>query len=121
MSEARAAAERRGRWGELAAVLLLRAKGYAILARRLKTPAGEIDVVARRGRTVAVVEVKTRAEAEGELVGARQRRRIARAAGVLLKRRDTAGASIRFDVVLVRPWRLPRHRPDAWRPDDVIG
>lgn len=115
---ARAASERRGRWGEMAAVWTLRAQGYAVLERRYKTPVGEIDLVARRGRIVAVVEVKTRTDGAGELVGARQRHRIERAAGVLLRRRrDLANAAVRFDVIIVLPWRLPRHLRDAWRPD----
>lgn len=60
-------AERRGRRAEKIAAWFLRAKGYAVLARRYKTPVGEIDLVARRGRTLAFVEVKARKEGEAAL------------------------------------------------------
>ena len=98
--------------------MLLRLKGFRILARRFRTPVGEIDIVARRGRVVAFVEVKARADlvTAGESVGARQRRRIARAADVFLQKRpELRQLDLRFDVVLLAPWRLPVHISDAWR------
>jgi len=111
-------AERWGRWAETAAALALLVKGYRIVARRLKTPAGEIDLLARRGRILAVVEVKARASLDGAAfaLGPRQQRRLARAAAVAAARPRLAGLDIRFDVVLVAPWRWPRHLKDAWRP-----
>lgn len=118
---ARQRAERRGRRGEAVAALWLRLKGYRILARRLETPAGEIDILARRGAVIAVVEVKTRPEAGLALasVSPRQRARIARAALYVLARLG-ADQALRFDVVAIRPWRLPVHVRDAWRPDAGI-
>lgn len=116
--DARGAAERLGRRAEALAGLLLRLKGYRIVARRLKTPVGEIDLAARRGRVLAVVEVKARAgHAEGAAaVDARSRARLARAAEWLCAGRpDLAGLDIRFDVVTVARGR-PRHIVDAWRP-----
>ena len=115
----RAAAERRGRRAETWAGWLLRLKGYRVVARRWRGRAGEIDLIARRGRTLAMVEVKARADlatAAGSL-GAKGQARIARAASeYLLGRPDLAGLEVRFDVVLASPGRLPRHLPDAWRP-----
>ncbi len=77
----RRAAYRRGRTAETVAVAWLRLRGYRILARGLRTPVGEIDIIARRGGTLAVVEVKSRASlaAAAAAVSAHQRRRIVRA------------------------------------------
>lgn len=125
MTEAsRRAARRRGRWAELLCVWSLRLKGYSILARGhvtgRGTGAGEIDIVARRGGTLAFIEVKarpTRAEA-AVAVSARQRRRLIRAAaGFVARRPDLAGCLMRFDAMLVVPWRLPCHLIGAWRDD----
>lgn len=115
----RRAAYRRGLAAESLAAMLLRVKGYRILARRARTPAGEIDLVARRGRLFVFVEVKTRREGADEAVTARQRARIARAAEAWLARAGRHGAlpadfAARFDVILLAPWRRPRHLPDAF-------
>ena len=111
--------ERFGRLAETACAVVLRIKGYTVLARRYRTPVGEIDIVARRGGVVAYIEVKARsgpAEFTGGEVSARQRHRIRRAAEHFLKRRpDLAALDHRFDVMLVRPWSLPTHLIDAWR------
>jgi putative endonuclease len=114
-----ATTDAKGRGAELAAGLLLQLKGFSILARRYRSPVGEIDIVARRGRLLVFVEVKRRAAtvAALEAVGARQRRRIARAAEHFLRQRPAlAGLDCRFDVVACPPWRLPHHLADAWRP-----
>jgi putative endonuclease len=115
----RKAAEKRGRRGETLAAWLLVCKGYRILGRRVKTRAGEIDLIAKSPRgVVCFVEVKSRPE-EGlatEAIGLRQRARIVRAAGLYLAGKP---AQARFDVITVVPGHLPRHRRDAWRPDDV--
>lgn len=110
----------RGRRGEHLAAWWLRLKGYRILARDLRTPVGEIDIVARRGRVLALVEVKLRPRAAAalEAVSPRQRRRIARAAGAFLQRHQSlAGLDLRFDTVVIVPGRWPRHIADAWRPE----
>ncbi len=110
---------RTGRRAEAWCALVLRLKGYGIVGRNLRLPGAEVDVLARRGRVLAVVEVKTRGTV-GEAVAAVTRdkqRRLERAAGAWLARRpDHAGLDIRFDVMVVgrRPW--PHHIPDAWRP-----
>ena len=110
--------EQVGRRAERAAVWLLRFKGYRILARRFRLPVGEIDIVARRGHTVAFIEVKARAS-EGaalESVTPRQQQRIVRAALVFLQRHPAYSAfDLRFDLITVTPGNLPRHHLDAWR------
>lgn len=117
-SHERRRAERRGQGAENWAALLLLAKGYRPLARRLKTPVGEIDLLVRRGGVLAVVEVKARRTLDqaAEAIPERQWRRIARALEWYLAGRPAlAGLTIRFDAVLLAGWRM-RHLPDAWRP-----
>ena len=112
--------ERRGRRAETLAAWFLRVRGYGIVARRLRTPVGEIDIVARRGSVLAIVEVKARDTLQGaaEALTARQRSRLKRATDWLLAANpEFARLSLRFDVVLVMPRRLPVHLADAWRPD----
>ena len=108
----------KGHRAEWLAAWALRLKGYRILAVRHRTRLGEIDLVARRGDTVAIVEVKARAtlEAAMEAVTPAAQGRIARAADLWLARqRDHARLSLRFDIVAVLPRRWPVHIPDAWR------
>lgn len=115
---ARRAAERLGHGAEARALWWLRLKGYRPVARRFRCPAGEIDLIVRRGRVLAFVEVKARedAAAAAEAVSPRQRQRILRAAEAFLQRRpELAKLDQRFDAVLVAPGRRPRHLPDAWR------
>ncbi|HUD50228.1 YraN family protein [Parvibaculum sp.] len=104
---------------EALAALMLQLKGYRILARRMKTRAGEIDLVAKRGRLLVFVEVKARADmlAAADALAMRQRLRLARAAELFVSTRPALGhLDMRFDVVLVAPRRWPRHLADAWRP-----
>jgi putative endonuclease len=120
VTEARRQAERRGAFAEQLCLWHLRFKGYRILARRYRVPVGEVDLIARRGRVLAAIEVKARRDfaSAGEAIGARQRRRIARALEHFLSRRpDLAQLDARFDVMLVAPGRLPLHLVDAWRQD----
>lgn len=115
----RRAAERRGHWAETAAAWSLRLKGYRITAARHRTGLGEIDLVARRGSVVAFVEVKARPTVAAALaaVTPMQRRRIENAARTFIARLPAdANRTIRFDVIVVRPWRWPGHLADAWRP-----
>jgi putative endonuclease len=114
----RQGSERAGRFAETVAAWLLRLRGYRILARRYATPLGEIDLVARRGDLVVFVEVKQRLDAAEALASLlpRQQARIARAAAAYLQRRPRlTGCAVRFDLVAVAPWRLPRHVQDIWR------
>jgi putative endonuclease len=115
---ARRAAWRLGKRAETLCVWSLRLRGYRILARRIVTPLGEIDIVARRGGVLAMIEVKARptlAEA-AESISLRQRQRIRRAAEAFLGARPgLAGMTIRFDAMLLAPGRWPVHVVDAWR------
>jgi putative endonuclease len=111
------AAFRLGLSAESRAAILLIAKGYRILARRWKTPFGEIDIVARRRGTLVFVEVKARARADdaAEAVTGRNQRRIIAAAELWLARNPAdAQRDIRFDVVLVTPGKIPEHIPNAF-------
>ena len=116
---ARRTAERRGRAAEGLAAWYLRLRGYRILARRFRTAVGEIDIVARRGEVVAFVEVKARPTAAGaaESLGPRQRRRVAEAASLWLASHPAEDRAVRFDVLLIIPWRMPCHIVDAFRPE----
>ena len=107
-----------GRRQEIVAALLLMLKGYRILGFRLKTPEGEIDLLAQRGDTLAVVEVKSRTtlQAALEAVGPTQRQRLKRAARALAARRSKQ-PNVRLDLVALAPGAWPRHIPDAWRED----
>lgn len=116
-SAERQRAERRGRSAEAVAAWYLRLKGYRVLARRYRTAVGEIDLIVRRGRTIAFVEVKRRADAAAafDAVTMTSRRRIARAAALWLQRHPAAaGLDQRFDVVFCPPRRLPRHLVSAF-------
>jgi putative endonuclease len=113
----RQVAFRLGLSAETRAAALLLAKGYRIVARRWRSPVGEIDLVVRRGRVLAFVEVKARVSFDdaAEAVTARQQRRIAAAASAwLAKHPDDATRDLRFDAVLVAPRRIPRHIPAAF-------
>lgn len=116
MARNRHAAERRGRYGETLAALYLRLQGWRIVARRIRTPLGEVDLIARRGRTTLFVEVKTRATvAELDHAIDRQRlSRVAAAANMLIPRFSRAGDDIRIDVILIAPRAWPRHIRNAW-------
>jgi putative endonuclease len=107
----RRARERTGRRAETLAAWWLRLKGWRILARRVRTPVGEIDLIARRGRTLIFVEVKARASAAGaELALDDYRlRRVVAAAGAVAHLYTRAGDDLRIDALFLVPWRIPRH------------
>jgi putative endonuclease len=115
---------RRGRLSELVAAATLMLKGYRILGRRVRTPYGEIDLVAVRGRRLAFVEVKRRATRQDceAAIGPRQAGRIARAASFWVGRngryRDHEQG---LDAVFVMPRRLPAHLPNALHLSGGIG
>jgi putative endonuclease len=110
---------RGGRWAESLAVWRLRCTGHRILARNWRSPVGEIDIVARRGKILAIVEVKYRPDVTRalEAISPRQQARLVRAALAFQARRpDCAGLTLRFDVIAVGQGRWPRHLKEAWRP-----
>jgi putative endonuclease len=113
----RVAAFRLGLSAESRAAMFLIAKGYRIVARRWKTPFGEIDIVARRRRALVFVEVKARDRADeaAEAVTERTKRRIVAAAELWLAHHpDDIERDIRFDVMLVAPGRMPQHIANAF-------
>jgi putative endonuclease len=102
---------------ERVAAWWLQAKGYRILARRLQTPLGEIDLLAMSRRSLVIVEVKQRATLAlaAAALTQRQKERLARAARFALAQRPTlCNHSLRFDVVLVNRWGWPRHLVNVW-------
>jgi putative endonuclease len=106
-----------GRRGEIFCALWLMARGYRILGFRLKTAQAEIDILARKGDTLAVVEIKRRRTLDEalEAVTPRQRQRLRRAAeSIAATRGRLAGTAVRVDLIALAPGRLPRHVPDAW-------
>ncbi|WP_395670466.1 YraN family protein [Phenylobacterium sp.] len=107
-----------GRRSESLAALWLMLKGYRILGFRLRAGPAEIDILALRGRVLAVVEVKRRANIADalETVTFDQRDRLRRAGALLAaRRRALADATVRLDLVALAPRRLPMHIPDAWK------
>lgn len=118
MTAERRARELWGRWAETLAAWSLRLRGFRVVARRYRTPLGEIDLVARRGRLLAFVEVKARRHRDQalEALTVEQRARTVRAAQLFLQRHPSyANFTMRFDLVAICPWRLPFHLNDAWR------
>ncbi len=115
-----AAARLAGRRAEWVAALWLMLKGYRIVGWRLKTPQGEVDLVAMRGRVLAIVEVKQRRTAEEALlaVGAVQQDRLRRAGrGLVVRLQRKQTLVMRLDLVALAPGRWPRHIPGAWPRD----
>jgi len=115
----RRVAERRGIHAEWLAAVYLMLKGYRILARRARTPRGEVDLIVRRGSAIVAVEVKARASLTEALnaVSPRQRQRIAAGLEIFLAGRpDLAGFDRRVDLIAMRPWRWPIHLLDVIRP-----
>jgi len=111
-SPERVAAFRTGLSAEARAAAYLMAKGYRILAKRFRTPHGEIDLIAKRSNLVAFVEVKARAtldEAAFAVTPRQQSRIIDAAQGWLIAHPEHAELELRFDAILIAPRRLPRH------------
>jgi putative endonuclease len=102
-------------WGEWLAALYLGLKGYRILEKRFKTPVGEVDLIARKGKTLVAIEVKTRNTLEKAAFALTrfQQRRIERAL-LFYVAGKTLDLDLRFDLVLISPWRWPHHIQGAW-------
>ena len=110
-------AERGGRRAETLAAWWLRLQLWTIVGRRVRTPRGEVDLVARRGKVLAFIEVKARATVDQAdlALDDHRLRRVAAAAEALAPRYAREGDTIRIDAIFVVPGRLPRHLPDVWR------
>jgi putative endonuclease len=113
----REAAEKRGRGAETLACWWLRLHGWRILARRARVPGGEVDIIARRRRTLAFVEVKARAtqDAAAMSLDAWRLRRVVTAAERLAPRYLKPGDDLRIDAIFIVPGRFPSHMPNVWQ------
>jgi len=112
----RRAAEQRGRGAETLACWYLRLKGWRVLARRARVAGGEVDIVARRGRIVAFVEVKARSslDSAGLALDRHRLKRVAAAAEQLAPRFARDGDAMRIDALFIVPGRWPRHLANVW-------
>ena len=113
-------AEKRGRRGEYLAAAALMLKGYSILELRHKTPMGEIDIIARRGKLIAFIEVKARPTIDDAInaITHKARQRICAAGAAYMARKRLDDFDQRYDVMAVCPRRWPAHIRDAWRAGD---
>jgi putative endonuclease len=119
--QTRAQAERAGRRAETFAALALQLKGYVILARRAKNARGEVDLIARRGKVLAFIEVKMRQKPTDPatiLTPSQMQRIVNGATGWAASRSWAQNCYWRYDFVLVLPWRWPVHIKDGWRPQN---
>ncbi|MBA4008748.1 MAG: hypothetical protein C0486_08215 [Erythrobacter sp.] len=116
--EQRHEADARGREGEAEAAMWLAQQGWQIIAERVKTKAGEIDLIAKRTGLVAFVEVKWRARAAAlaDAIDERRLARVANAVEMVWQEYATNGEDIRIDVILLAPGRKPTHIENAWMP-----
>jgi putative endonuclease len=110
-------AEKRGRGAETLACWYLRLRGWHILARRARVAGGEVDIVARRRRTLAFIEVKARASEDSAAMSLDKYRlrRVATAAERLAPRYLRPGDDMRIDALFIVPGRWPRHLTDVWQ------
>lgn len=114
----RVQAERDGRRGETFAAFYLQGLGWEIVARRAKTPRGEVDILARRENVLCAFEVKWRSRSEDldTAIDMPRLRRVAAATEILASQYAKEGDDIRIDVLLLSPNALPRHIENAWQP-----
>ncbi|GGC20560.1 UPF0102 protein [Novosphingobium marinum] len=118
MSDRRKRAEGRGRRGETLAAWYFRLRGWRVLAQRVKTPRGEVDLVVRKGRKVVFVEVKWRSTVRerDRAIDDYRLRRVAAAVEAVAHRFAGDGDEMRIDVLLLAPGKWPRHIVNAWMP-----
>jgi putative endonuclease len=113
-------AEKRGHRAETAALILLWCKGYRLLARRFKSHHGEIDLIMRRGKTTAFIEVKARPTHDDAVIAVTtyQSKRISAAAGLWMGKDQFAAQNFcRFDIVAVNAYLWPKHIENAFSGD----
>ncbi len=119
LSEKRVKAYEKGMWAEGLAAMYLTAKGHRILHKRYKTKGGEIDLIALKGRSLLIVEVKARAQMRDalEAVSSRSQKRIEKAALYFISENpEYADFDIRFDVVVIDGKFRLQHLDNAWLP-----
>jgi len=118
MNEKRIIADRKGREGEAEAARWLQGQGWQVLASRVKTKSGEIDLIARRDTLVAFIEVKWRRRSADLAIAIDERRlaRVAAAVEMVAHEYVQDGDDIRVDVILLAPGAMPRHIENAWMP-----
>lgn len=118
MTAKRQTAERKGREGEAQAAQWLASQGWRIMAERVKTPLGEIDLIASKGGLVAFIEVKWRKRAAdlADAIDERRLVRVAAAAEIVAHEYAKDGEDLRIDVVLLAPDQSPRHITNAFQP-----
>ncbi len=118
MTARRQIADQRGREAEAQAAQFLAGQGWRILAQRVKTRLGEIDLIARKGALIAFVEVKWRGRIADLAIAIDERRlqRVAAAVEVVAHEYAGEGDDIRIDVILLAPGAAPRHIENAWMP-----
>ncbi|MCZ8136685.1 MAG: YraN family protein [Porphyrobacter sp.] len=116
--EQRQEADQRGRAGEAEAAMWLAQAGWQIVAERVKTKAGEIDLIAKRSGLIAFIEVKWRARAASlaDAIDERRLSRVAAAVEMVWQDYATQGEDIRIDVILLAPGHKPTHIENAWMP-----
>lgn len=108
---------RNGILAEYIALLWLTLKGYRLVALRYKTPLGEVDLIVRRGRTLAFIEVKARANTRdaAEAIHAKNQSRVMQAAQIFLMNHPAyADYQVRFDAVLITWYKRPQHLAHAF-------
>ncbi len=110
-------AYRFGVFAETIIVIMLILQGYRIIARRYKTKVGEVDIIAKRSGLIAFIEVKARKNSDVyEVLTSSQMNRIERASSLFIaKNAELANLSMRFDLVIVKPWKLPHYIKNAWQ------
>jgi putative endonuclease len=106
-----------GKWAEFFAILFLKAKLYRIIGRRVKTPVGEIDIIAMRGEQLAFIEVKMRNSIDSAIssLSHHQQRRLERASNYYMSGKERLSTKVvRFDLIALAPFRCPVHIKNAW-------
>jgi len=105
-----------GKISESLVVFYLILKGYRIVARNFRTHLGEIDIIAARRKSLAIIEVKARKSKSMEILTAKQQKRIINAASIFIaKRHEFEHSEIRFDLIIFKPFSI-KHVKDCWRP-----
>jgi putative endonuclease len=106
-----------GLFSESIAIVFLMLKGYSIVAKRYKTPLGEIDIIAKKAKSLIGIEVKARRKEFdiSDVISAKQKKRIINGIKMFLsKNQKYNDYTIRFDVIAVRPFRIPKHIINSW-------